>query len=111
MSNNVIFTKHAKERMSLRSVSEGDVLSVLQKPDRSEPTDKPETTKFIRTLRGRDMQVIARHLSAEKKTLVISVWVRGEDDPEPLIWTILMLPLKLLWWIVKQLWRVLFKRS
>jgi hypothetical protein len=109
MSNQVIFTKHATERMSLRSVSESDVRSVLNNPGRTQPAGKPETTKFIRTLRGRDLQVIARHLTAENKTLVISVWVRGEDDPVPLIWTLLAFPFKLSWWIMMQLFKALLK--
>ncbi len=105
MSNQIIFTKHARERMSLRSVRESDVITVVQRPHQTLPTDKPETTKFIRTLRERELQVVAKHLSGENKTLIISVWVRGEEDPTPLLWRVLTLPFTIVVWLSKWLWK------
>ncbi len=108
MKNAIVFTKHAKERMVLRSISPATVETVLDNPDRTTPTEKPNTTKFVKTINGREIQVIARHLPEEHKTLIISVWVRGEDDPENLAWLFISLPFRLLWKLVVFVWHKLF---
>jgi hypothetical protein len=108
MKHALAITKHAKERMVLRSVPQSLVEAVLNNPDRTTPTDKPNTTKFIKTIRQREIQVITRHLPLEKKTLVISVWVRGEDDPEDLTWRIISFPFALLWKLLVFIWKKLW---
>lgn len=100
---NLVFTKHALERLAQRSISQDDVARVLAHPDRSHPSDKPQTTKFIRELHGRTMHVVATYLSDQKKWLILSVWVRGEDDQVPLMWQIISLPFRVLWWLLKRL--------
>lgn len=97
-----IFTKHALERLGGRSITKDSVVSVLRHPDSSKPTGKQNTTKFIRTLNGRLIHVVATYLPDQKKWLVISVWVRGENDRVPLIWRILTAPFKLVWWLCRQ---------
>jgi hypothetical protein len=37
------------------------------------------------------VHVVAYYLDDERKWLVKSVWVRGEDDPKPLWWQMLTL--------------------
>ena len=96
-----IFTKHALERSDFRSIDRDMVVKVLQHPDRTTPTDKPNTTKFIRTLNGRTIHVVSTYLPDQKKWLSISVWVRGEDDRAPLFWQIMTLPFKIIWWLMK----------
>ena len=101
--NGFIFTKHALERLQLRSVSQDDVVKVLQKPERTESMDKPGSSKFIRTLNDRQIQVVAKYLSDQKKWLIVSVWVRGEEDPTPLVWQVITLPFRLVWWVLKRI--------
>ncbi|HYD35674.1 MAG TPA: DUF4258 domain-containing protein [Vitreimonas sp.] len=97
-----IFTTHAQERLKLRSVSPDDVVKVLRHPTHTFPGDKANTTKFIRTLNQREIQVIATYLKDQKKWLIVSVWVRGEDDPESWSWWMVALPFRILWWLVKK---------
>jgi hypothetical protein len=106
----LIFTKHALERMSARQITQDAVWRVLQSPDRSLPEDKPQTSRFIRQLNGRTYHVIATYLPDQKKTLIVSAWVRGEDDRVPLMWQLITLPFKLAWWIIRKSARLLFNR-
>jgi hypothetical protein len=92
---NAIFTHHAQQRMALRRISDDMVLSAIAKPDRREKEDDGDT-KFIKTISGRPLHVVAAHLTDEKKWLVKSVWVRGEDDPQPNWKRILLLPVSLI---------------
>ena len=102
-----IFTKHSLERLKQRSISQAAAESVLQQPDRTEPGKKPGTIKFVRQLNGRNIQLIATYLDDQKKWLIVSAWVRGEDDKESLSWLILTFPFKFLWkifvWFFNQL--------
>jgi hypothetical protein len=101
-----IFTKHALERLSSRSISQDAVVQVLRYPEVTEPSDKPGSTKFIKTVNNRLIHVVATHLPNQKTWLVISVWVRGEEDKESLAWQIITLPFKLIY----QILRLIFER-
>lgn len=92
-----ILTKHARERLHQRRISEDAIASVLSKPERTEPGAKPDTVKFIRTLNGRTIHAVGTYLKDQDRWLIVSVWVRGEDDAAPLMWQILTLPFKLIW--------------
>ncbi len=92
-----IFTKHSLERLKQRSISQDAAESVIAHPDRTEPGKKPDTVKFVRQLNGRNIQLIATYLADQKKWLIVSAWVRGEDDKESLSWILLTLPFKLIW--------------
>jgi len=94
---NLIFTKHALARMKDRNITEQAVWQTLQKPELTKPEDKPNTTRFIKTINDRKYHVVATHLSETNKTLVISAWVRGEEDAVPIFWQLLTLPFKLSW--------------
>lgn len=93
---NLVFTNHALERIGLRSISQHHVQQVLADPDKTFPSDKPEQIKFIRLLHNRTIHVVAKHLSDQNKWLIVSVWVRGEDDPVPLMWQIITFPFKII---------------
>ncbi len=92
----LIFTTHARERMSLRRISPDTIRRVMSQPDVTFPSDKPDHIKFIRTLNQRKYHVIAAYLADKKKWLVISVWVRGETDPVPLTWQLITFPFKII---------------
>ena len=97
-----IFSTHARERLKQRGVSEHSASLVLQHPDKTFPGKKPGTVKFIRTLENRQIHLVATYLNDQKKWLIVSAWVRGEDDAPSLLWQVLSAPFKLLWWIIKK---------
>lgn len=101
------FTKHSLERLQSRSISQDAAVQVLKFPETTQPTDKPSSTKFIKTINGREIHVVATHLPKQKTWLVISVWVRGEEDRVPLIWQIITLPFKLLYHLLKLIFKSL----
>ena len=96
----VILTKHAQERMSKRTMSKLGVEETVLKPDKKITGDKGET-KFIKQQGSRQYQVIATYKPNERAWLVISAWVRGEEDQPDLLWRILTMPFKLLWSLLK----------
>lgn len=98
---NLIFTDHALERMSLRGISQDQIKQTLDYPDRTFASDKPNQIKFIRSLNNRTIHVVGKHLDDQKKWLIISVWVRGEDDPIPLMWQLITFPFKIVAKIAK----------
>ena len=75
----VIWTDHALERINKRRVSQNDVVAVLRHPDRTFPGKKKDTVKFIRDIEDRRYHVVAS-LNEYKKWVVVSVWVKGEED-------------------------------
>ncbi|HEX7018041.1 MAG TPA: DUF4258 domain-containing protein [Patescibacteria group bacterium] len=98
---NLVFTKHALERLNDRTITAEAVQRVIQAPDKK--FDNGGSTKFIRTLDDRKYHVVASYLKQEHTWLIISVWVRGEDDQQPLIWQLITLPFRFGWWLVKKL--------
>lgn len=96
-----ILTTHARERLKQRWITEDAIESVLRSPDRTEPGTKPGTVKFVRTINGRQVQVIGKYLDDQDRWLVLSVWVRGEDDKAPLMWQLITLPFILAWKLIK----------
>ncbi|MBU0974323.1 DUF4258 domain-containing protein [Patescibacteria group bacterium] len=112
MSNsykNIIFTKHALERMDKRSISKDKIWQVVNHPDKTftpKSADKNDSggyknnignskkvsRKYLKKISDRKYQAIATYLPKEKKYLVISTCVRGEDDKQNIIW-----------WIIKKL--------
>jgi hypothetical protein len=98
-----VLTNHARERLKQRWITEDAIESVLRSPERTEPGSKPESVKFVRTLNGRQIHVVAKYLQDQDRWLVLSVWVRGEDDQAPLAWQLMTLPFKAVWWMCKQI--------
>ena len=75
----IIWTNHAIERLSKRKISQANALKVMQKPDKTFPGKKDNSVKFIRTLNGRRIHLVGA-LNENKKWIVVTAWVRGEDD-------------------------------
>jgi hypothetical protein len=98
----IIFTNHAQERMHLRKLAQSDIEKTLAKPDRTLPGKKPGTIKFIREINGRNHQVVAKKLENQKDWLVLSVWVRGEEDFNWVEW-IVILPFRVIRWVFKKI--------
>jgi len=101
-----IFTKHALQRLQERGIPVDQAESVLRNPSQTFPGKKPNTVKFIRNVNGRNMQLVGTYLEDQKKWLVVSAWVRGEDDKIPLAWQAITAPFKILWWLLRQLWKL-----
>jgi hypothetical protein len=89
-SKNFVLTDHARQRMKLRRITEAMVTQALSKPQ-EKVNEADGDIKFIRTISQREVHVVAYYLDDERKWLVKSVWVRGEDDPKPLWWQMLTL--------------------
>src|SRR5687768_9359308 len=98
---NLVFTKHALERLNDRTITAEAVHRVIQTPDKKFSRD--DNTKFIRTLNDRKYHVVASYLEKEHQWLIISVWVRGEEDKEPLMWQLITLPFRAGWWLLKKI--------
>jgi hypothetical protein len=106
-----IFTKHALQRLQERSISIDQAESVLRHPTQTFPGKKDGTIKFVRDVNGRNTQLVATYLPDQKKWLVVSAWVRGEEDKVPFMWVLITAPFKLIWWSAKQLWKLGRKRN
>lgn len=78
----IVFTRHALERMRQRQITQAMVIAAVEAPDRRQPEDDGDT-RFVRTINGRQVQVVCAPVPHEAKWLVKSVWVRGEADPKP----------------------------
>jgi hypothetical protein len=105
MSNkykNLIFTKHAAERIGDRSITKDKIWQTINNPDKVLKKNHG-SKKFIKTISDRKFHVVATYLTKEKSYLVISAWVRGEDDKQSIIWTLITLPFKIIFWIIKYL--------
>ena len=75
----VVFTRHARERLEQRKISEQMIINAIAMPYRSF-TQKDGGMKFICRINERNVHVVCQPLPEERKWLVITVWVRGEDD-------------------------------
>lgn len=75
----IVFTRHARERMGQRVITEDMVTAAIQRPDRTYPEDDGDT-KFIRRIDGVTLHVVCKPIPEEARWLVKSTWVRGEDD-------------------------------
>jgi hypothetical protein len=95
-----IFTKHALERLNQRDISVSMAETVMRNPEKTFPGNKPNSVKFIRRLDSRNIQLVATYLKDQKKWLVISAWVRGEDDKVPIVWQLITAPFRLVWWLI-----------
>lgn len=99
----LIFTKHALERAQDRGITQDMVANVVSHPDNTYPGEKKHSAKFIRELNGRQVHVVANFLPDKKQWLVISVWVRGEEDKAPIMWLVLTFPFKIGWSVTKKI--------
>lgn len=97
---NLVFTNHAFDRIKSRVVTQDAVWQTVNHPGKKFNQGQG-STKFMRTVSDRQVQVIATWLKPEQKWLIISVWVRGETDRLPLAWQIMILPFRIIWWLIK----------
>jgi hypothetical protein len=103
MSNHyrdLILTNHAIARQSLRSINFEALYQTIHQPDKKIRIEG-EKWKFIKKINDRQHQIIANYLVDQKKWLIISAWVRGEEDQVPLIWQLISAPFRLIWWTIK----------
>lgn len=105
----IILTNHARERLSLRKMAQSDIERVMRNPDQTLPGKKSGTTKFIKKIDGRNHQVVAKLLENKKDWLVLSVWVRGEEDFNLIEWVVL-LPFRIIGWVFRQLFKTFLKK-
>jgi hypothetical protein len=61
------------------------ISQALDKPDRKEKEPDGDT-EYIRTIKGRQLHVIAFYKADQKKWIVKSTFVRGEEDQKGLKW-------------------------
>lgn len=79
LRNNIIWTKHARERARKRNIPETMVADVLLSPYRIYPAKSVGSYKFIARQEDRHLHVIATP-NQQKQWIIVSVWVRGEED-------------------------------
>lgn len=74
-----VLTHHAKERMRLRGITASMIAHTIADPHRTQPSDDG-STKYIRFTDRRQVHVVAFYNPHQKKWIVKSTWVRGEND-------------------------------
>ena len=94
---NVVFTKHAIHRLKKRRISQDAAVQAIRTPDEHFIEDDGDT-RFVKTVNGRNVHVVGSYLKDEKRWMVITAWVRGEEDRPALVLRLLMLPLRLVAW-------------
>lgn len=109
-----ILTEHAKERMKTRRVSSQMIGAAMANPDERRHEDDGDT-RFIKTVRGRLLHVVAKPLPDQDSWLIKTVWVRGEDDPTVPLPAILMRDIRKrgwgrIWRFARGLIRIFFRR-
>lgn len=96
----IILSKHALERARLRKIELSVIEQIILSPEQKINL-KDGKFKFIKTINGRLYQIVAADIKKENKWLVISVWVRGEDDQVPFVWKLITSPFRFVWWLLK----------
>lgn len=89
----IILTNHARERMLVRRVNQAMIEQTVSQPQGRKKEDDGDT-QFHCTLKGRKVHVVAKPLE-RGEWLIKTVWVDGEDDPNPLIKLLLTLSMRL----------------
>lgn len=100
----IILTNHAKERLRKRRMSLLGIEQTILTPDYVKEQDR-QVKKFIKQQGTRRYEVVATYKPRQQAWLVLSVWVRGEEDRPAWGWRLLSLPFKLVGWGWRRLWR------
>lgn len=103
---NLVFSKHALARLSDRILTQDAVYQTIQSPDKTFP--EKDSTKFIRTVNNRRIHVVAVPIE-NQQWLIISTWVRGEEDRVPFVWQLITLPFRFILYVGKKGWNYLKK--
>jgi len=86
----LVLTKHARERMALRRIDESHIRSTISGHNRKEYEDDGDI-QFIRNVERNGkikvMYVIAKSIAekGQEAWLIKTVWIRGENDPNPIL--------------------------
>jgi len=80
----LIFTTHALARSKQRHLQLEDIYQTVKFPEKTISLDKGKV-KVIKHLGGRQIQVVTAPASEKNQRLLISVWVRGEEDQASLL--------------------------
>lgn len=108
----IIFTKHAEDRRKQRGITLASVEQTIERPEKKFDQTEPQgAVKFIKLVDGRRLHVVATYIQNEKAWLVISLWVRGEEDQPSLEERIVLSPFKFFWWLTKTLWKTAFSKK
>ncbi len=105
---NIVLTDHAQQRISLRNISLDNIHQTVVNADQTIKLNKNKF-KFIKKLDDRSHQIIAKHLTDKQQWLIISVWIRGEEDRKPLVWQLITFPFKAMWKIATFIFNLLQK--
>lgn len=104
----IVLSKHALERARSRQMELYAIEQLILYPDHKKDLGESKF-KFQKIVKNRNYQAVATWLAKENKWLIISVWVRGEDDRLPFAWLVITAPFRLAWWLLQTLWRILAK--
>lgn len=96
---NMIWTDHAVERLKKRHISQADALKVMANPTKTFPGKKPGTVKFIRTINDRRIHLVGK-LNEQKQWVVLTAWVRGEEDRDDVV-------VRIVKWIFSMIFKIL----
>lgn len=104
----ITLSKHALERARSRKMELYGIEKLILFPDDKVSLGENKF-KFYKNVSKRHYQAIGTYLAKEDKWLIISVWVRGEEDSLPLAWLIITAPFRFLWWFIKAFWQIIAK--
>lgn len=105
---NIILTNHAHDRIKSRNISDYSIYITINYPDKK-VNKSGSSIKYIKDIDNRKYHVVAKFKKDQNKYLVISAWVRGEDDKVPIIWQLITFPFKIAWWIIKFQFKIIWK--
>ncbi len=105
---NIIFTDHAIERMQLRRLDPVTLHELWHAPEHIESLAEGKE-KRIATKHDRTVHMIGTYLADEDRWLLISTWVRGEDDPLPVVWQVLAGLVRMGWRLLRFVLQMLIK--
>lgn len=105
----LVFTDHAYHRLKQRQINTWDIWQTIHQADKK--THQADKTKFVKTINGRNIQVVAKYNLAQTKWVVVSVWVRGEDDKPDLLWQIICLPFKLIFFLLAKITKIILSHN
>ena len=86
--------------MDLRHLTKSGIQQTIDYPDRVY-TREDGAQKFIKKIGDKPYHVVAKLNPKNQEIVVISAWIRGEDDPVSGVWLLITAPFRLIRW----LWR------
>ncbi len=94
MKPKIIYTHHARARIKKRGLSFLGVEQTIFGADSQKPLAAHQV-KFIKQQGSRLYHVVANFNPQQNAWIVISAWVRGENDRPALVWRILSWPFRM----------------